>query len=219
MTTLFIILAALSFGYCCYPFKRNNKKRICKYLVIAGIAFSIIAVFFLFLPQESKLKKLEEPTFSEELNKVSISLGNKGTFTTDISTLKEKPYVPTNLNGFKPVILYYSENNIYADVQIYGGTGLPPIQIKKNKIINKPPNWDYNSNKSALEIVNEKQVPMYQYIYKTPSHIIVNGIFPYPGGLMLAIEGGIIFNPSPSKIFSLKPIFKYPSWKYPGQYK
>jgi hypothetical protein len=168
---------------------------------------------------QPKTSKLEEPTFSEETNDVSISFGNAGTFSTPISSLKEKPFVPINFNGFKPVKLYYLENNLYADVKIYGGSGLPAIQIKKNKLINKPQKWDFNSNKKALEIVNEKQIPMYQYIYKTSSHIILNGIFPLPGGgVIFASEGGSITNPSPSKMFSLKPIFKYPSWKYPGQY-
>jgi|TARA_B100000315_G_scaffold256826_1_gene303768 hypothetical protein len=168
----------------------------------------------------SNQEVLEVPRFSEEeTNEVSISVGDGQSFTTSLSSLKGRPHIPFNFNGYIPIKLYYSENNIYADVKVYGGSGFPPIQIKKNKLINKPPNWDFNSNEKALEVVNEDQVPMYQYIYKTPSHIIINGIFPYPEGLMFTIEGGIIMNPSPSKIFSLKPIFKYPSWKYPGEYK
>ena len=163
--------------------------------------------------------QLEEPTFSEEVNEISVSLGSGITDSTDIAKLKEKPREPFSFGDFKPVKLYISGGKLYADVKIYGGKNLPPLEIKKNKIINKPHDWDFNSNKNALEIVNENQTPFYQFFYKTPSHIVLNGIFPFPGGLILANENRMVINPSLPTTFNLKPIFKYPSWKYPGEYK
>ena len=169
---------------------------------------------------QAVIPQLEEPTFSEEVDTVSVSLGVGGiTDSTGVVRLKEKPREPFSFGGFKPVKLYFSEGKLYADVKIYGGANLPPIEIKKNKLINKPHNWDFNSNKNALEIVNENQIPFYQFFYKTPSHIVVNGIFPFPGGLILANEDGMVLNPLLPTTFKLKPIFKYPSWKYPGEYK
>jgi len=47
----------------------------------------------------------------------------------------------------------------------------------------------------------------------------MNGIFPFPGGLILANENGATINPILPTNFSLKRIFKYPSWKYPGEYE
>lgn len=156
--------------------------------------------------KETHIKlKLKEPRFSEETNEISISMGNTGTFTTPISSLKKKPYTPININGFIPIKVYYLENNIYADVKGYSNSGYPSIQIKKNKLINKPPNWDFNSNEKALEVVNEEQFPVYQYIYKTSSHIIINGTFSLPNNGVLSSN-------------ELSRIFKYPSWKYPGEY-
>jgi hypothetical protein len=170
--------------------------------------------------QPTKIPKLEEPTFSEAVDKVSFSLGEGGiTDITDISRLKEQPREPFNFGGFKPVKIYISNDKIYADVEIYGGSNLPPIQIKRNKLMNKPPHWDFNSNRNALEIVNEKQIPIYQFIYKTPSHIVFNGIFPFPDGLILASEKGVVLNPTLPTTFELKRIFKYPSWQYPGEYE
>ena len=170
--------------------------------------------------QPTKIEELEEPSFSGTLPKVSFSLGGGGiTFIADISKLKEQPSEPFNFRGFKPIEIYISNDNIYADVQIYGGSNLPPLQIKGNKLIDKPLDWDFNSNRNALEVVNEKQIPIYQFIYKTPSHIVFNGIFPSPDGLILANEKGVVLNRTLPTTFELKRIFKYPSWQYPGEYE
>ena len=170
--------------------------------------------------QATRMGELEEPSPSEALSKVSFSLGSGGiTFIADISKLKENPSEPFNFGGFKPIEIYIFNDKIYADVLIYGGSKLPPVQVKGNKPIDKPFDWDFNSNRNALEVVNEKQLPIYQFIYKTPSHIVFNGIFPFAGGLILASEKGVVVSPTLPSTFELKRIFKYPSWQYPGQYE
>lgn len=170
-------------------------------------------------PEGHQEPKLEFPTFSEETQAVNFSLGERGiTAGYSRKALAEASREPFNFSGFSPVKLYLEGTKLYADVSIYGGSGLPPIQIKHNKLINKPPEWDFNSNSKALEIVNDKGAPVYQFYYKTRSHIVMNGIFPFPGGLILANEAGAVLNPFLPAQFRLKPIFKYPSWKYPGEY-
>lgn len=136
-----------------------------------------------------------------------------------ISALEKAPNEPFQLNNFSPVKVYVKNEIPYADVKVYGGSGFPPIEIKYNKILNKPPSWDFNSNDKAMEIVNENQVPMYQFYYKTPSHIVVNGVFPFPGGLLLASEKDVVMNPSLPATFKLKRIFRYPAWKFTGVYE
>jgi len=135
-----------------------------------------------------------------------------------VAALEKSPNEPFMLNNFSPVKVYVKNGTPYADVKVYGGSGLPPIEIKNNQLLNKPPAWDFNSNEKALEIVNENYLPIYQFFYKSPSHIVVNGAFPFPGGLILANENGAVINPSFPVTFKLKRIFKYPSWKYPGQF-
>jgi hypothetical protein len=65
------------------------------------------------------------------------------------------------------------------------------------------------------------QEPIFQMIYKTESHIVVNGIFPILHGVILADEQGttpvIGQNISLPRKPAIRRIFKYPSWKYPGQ--
>lgn len=163
--------------------------------------------------------KLEEPTFREKVEKVSFSLGGGGVHIVyDLSGLEKMPREPFNFGGFSPVKVYVENGTVYADVTVYGGTGLPPIEIKHNEFVKRPLNWDSNSSVRALEIVNENQFPIFQLIYKTQSHIVVNGVFPSPSGLILANEERTVFMPTLPTTFSLKRIFKYPSWKYPGQY-
>ena len=56
--------------------------------------------------------------------------------------------------------------------------------LKENVLSNKPPNWDFNSNDKAIEVVNESGGPIFQLYYKTPSHIVINGIFQYQNALL-----------------------------------
>lgn len=164
--------------------------------------------------------KLEEPTFREKVDKVTFSLGGGGVHVGyNFSVLEEGPKEPFDFGGFKPVRLYVENGKLYADVAVYGGHARAPIELRHNELIARPLNWDRNSSQAALEIVNENQVPVFQLMYKTPSHIVCNGVFPFPGGLILANDEGMVINPTLPVTFRMKRIFKYPSWKYPGQYE
>ncbi len=162
---------------------------------------------------------LEEPTFIELPERVSVIVG-----TTEVwfpsETLESSEGVPLTLGGFSPVRLKLIDEKLYADIKLFNGTGLPPIEMHENRFIVRPPDWDRNANTKALEVVNEKGIPIFQLIYEKPNRIRLRGIFAGPHVVLLATEGGMILNATPSKIaeFSLKPIFKYPAWKYPGQY-
>ncbi len=164
---------------------------------------------------------LIEPRFSENVSTVMFSLGERGMTVGYTKESLEKSHMNNGfvLDNYRPVDLYIEDNQLYADVKIYGGKGLPPIEIKKNKLSNKPQDWDFNSNENAMEIVNSNQIPVYQFFYKTPSHIVMNGIFPYPSGFIMANENGAFGRRELPTAFNVKRIFKYPSWKYPGKYE
>jgi hypothetical protein len=171
-------------------------------------------------PKPDTQPKLQLPRFSEKVEHVFFSLGENGiTMGYSKAALEKAPNEPFLLNNFRPVKVYVKNEMPYVDVKVYGGSEFPPLEIKDNKILNKPPSWDFNSNDRAMEIVNENHVPMYQFYYKTPSHIVLNGIFPFPNGLILASEKGVVFNPTLPATFKLNRIFKYPSWKFPGVYE
>jgi hypothetical protein len=215
--------------------------------VIFGVLYSshkTQAVWFLFFPstmmvitagclywhqeigKEAKAKEtpltLENPTFKEKPTEVTFSLGGGGfSVVYRWSKIQEMPVEPFSLDGFSPVRLYVEGRKLFADVTVYGGTNAPPIKIDHNEFTIRPPNWDRNSNASALEIVNGQGFPVFQMIYRTPFHIVVNGIIPFPSGVFYATDSGTqtIFNPKGQLKFPvIKRLFKYPSWKYPGQF-
>lgn len=171
--------------------------------------------------QQPLADKIQHPRFREDANQITLSFGSNGVHVIyNVEQIKRHgPVRPFNLSGFFPVTIYYTSGELYADVTVYGGSALPPVEIKKNQFVVRPPNWDRNSSENAFEVVNENMQPVFQMIYTTPSHIVINGIFPFPGGLILASDAGMMINPTPPAGFSLKRIFRYPSWKYPGQYE
>lgn len=215
--------------------------------VLAGIGFVVFSIaysshrthslWFLFFPclilsslavtllwqrliwDEQQSPDLEEPTFREKTEVVKFSLGGGGiTVGYRPSDLETQPREPFDFAGFKPVRLYVKDGKLRADVTVFGGPGEPSIEVRGNEFVVRPTGWDRNSNKTALEIVNQSRVPVFQLIHKSSSHIVVNGIFPYPGGLILANEDRTILNPTLPTAFRLKRIFKYPAWQYPGYY-
>jgi hypothetical protein len=179
-------------------------------------------------PQEIVLRptKDEQPTFKEKVDKIYFQLGEHGiTNSYNIDKLGNKKAKPFYLRGHSPVTVYFENGILYANVQIYGGKGKPPIEIIHNEFVVRGSGWDKNFNREAFEVVDDKSRPVFQYIYKKKNHIIVKGIFPFPGGMILAGEGSarmvsdeVLQNdPSILKNFVLNKIFKYPSSKYPGQ--
>jgi len=193
-----------------------------KVVIGLGVILSIVVgIKYLFFEDKSDKVIFEQPRFSEEVESFSFTLGESGIGVGYSKERLERETVePYNFAEFKPVKLYIDKGVLYADVAIYGESGLPPIKIIRNVLSGKPKNWDFNSNEKAIEIVNSKGNPIYQFYYKTPSHIVVNGIFPFPNGFILAGPKGstVIQNANVIAKYRLKPIFKYPSWKYPGEY-
>ena len=151
---------------------------------------------------------------------IYFSIGEQGiTVGQSIGFLQKGYYAPFNFGGYAPVTLHVNGNVLLYDFKIWAGTGVAPIEVKNNRFTVRVPEWDWNSNANAFEVVDEKNVTIFQLIRKTQDHIIVNGIFPMPDGRMIVAgpKGAGLVKSVPSD-FVLKPIFRYPSWKYPGQY-
>ncbi len=197
----------------------NNHKITAVWVIFSSIVAYSLAFALYWHDDIRSNPELKKPTFSEIVQDVVFSLGEKGLVSVYKRDELKEPKEPYNFGGYSPVKLYIKNNNLFADVRIYGGSGLPPIEIKQNELKNKPGDWDFNSNDKALEVVDKNKNPMYQFFYKTSSHIVVNGIFPFPGGLIIANDEGAVLNPFLPATFKLKRIFKYPSWKCPGEYE
>ncbi len=158
---------------------------------------------------------LEQPTFRPSGDEVLITVGSN-TSIERTEKLKRGPFTVFRLDDTPVVIAYVERGKLYADVSIYDAPDRKVVQIKRNVFVVGMPSWDYNSNENAFEVVNQGGVPMFQLYYKTPSHIVINGVVQSSEGTVVYLtEAGMSDNP---KTYNVKPIFKYPAWKYPGQY-
>jgi hypothetical protein len=169
-------------------------------------------------PLEPKI----DQSFNENLPEIiTFSLGGGGVHMGQpLKSLSEGGGVLVNLGGIVPVKFQLENGVVYCDVTIWGGEDGPPITIIHNKFTVKPMNLDRNSSANALEVVDQQGEPIFQFIRKTPAHYVMNGLIPIPqGGFILATDKGTRIGVQPPiPKGALKPIFKYPAWKYPGQY-
>lgn len=122
-----------------------------------------------------------------------------------------------SLNGVVPFNPHTFGGRLYLDVSVYGNKDFTPIVIKDNVATVLPSNWDKNHDDYAYEVVNENGDPIFQLIYKTQFSIVLNGIFPFPGGFILADKSGFRTGNSPFEVLHLDQIFKYPSSQFQGQ--
>ncbi len=161
--------------------------------------------------------KLQHPAFREKADTLNVDFGGVG-FGFARHVLEQGPGVPLRISGFVPVTLHLVDNNLYADTEVYAGPSKAAIKIKANEFEVTPLGWDKNSSENAFEVVNERQMPVFQMIYESPSRIVIKGYLILPNGrLLFASETGLSFDLLPKK--PLDRIFKYPAWKYPGIYE
>lgn len=176
----------------------------------------------------AKQPQLQQPTFRDSGEKIQITFGNNA-FIFSRSNLESGITLPADFGGNLPLRLYSEDNKIYADVTVSGGRDTPVIVLEKNVFTVRPPNWDFNSSDKAFEVINQQRIPVFQLIFKTPSRIEINGVFPVEKGILFASNKGILLN---NPVFEFPPmiredkagydvnrIFKYPSWQHPGEYE
>jgi len=187
-----------------------------------GVLFSALAIWVAPISAAADGKPPEG--FRDKVPEtVYFSLGGGG-ITMGVSVKNLEKSTLLNLGGQVPVKLHLDGKGVlYCDVTIWGGLGKrPPIQVIRNELTVTPPQWDRNFSANAVEVVDEHGLPVFQLIRKDPSHYVLNGIMPHPGGgLIVATERGTAVVGGPTLAIgpnTLRPIFKYPSWKYLGQY-
>jgi len=164
--------------------------------------------------REEKPQEIEEPTFTEGFDVVQFTFGSNSLMynIADLERTKQKFIVADN-----PLFLYVEDGKPYVDVDIYNVPFQPTVRLQRNKIMNRPANWDMNSDKTALEIVDEERKPVFQLYYKKPSHIVINGFFNINGIIVLASEKETVMNLLEVPTNTLEPIFRYPALEHRGE--
>ena len=156
----------------------------------------------------------------------AVTVGNL-TAEMKMSNLKKwGKLIPFSTNGVTPIVVTPGKNG-EAVFNFTAWAGGGPIAIENNKVRISDPLLDRNFSKNALEIVASNGDPVFQVIRENASHITVYGIF-WPNivnssGLQTVWcfdnKHQLWFGRTQCPAdFKLKPIFKYPAWKYPGQY-
>jgi hypothetical protein len=167
------------------------------------------------LPQKSAQEDFFRPSppmFSEAHDKFNISAG---TVSTTIS--KENGiWCLIRAAGACLVKPYIGDDGrFYVDAQLLVVPGYGEVRLIKNVLHKNVPEWDSCFNNTSLEVVNDKQTPMFQVIYTTPTDIVINGIFLSGDTLVVASPGELNTHPASQPVtgeeYPVKRIFKYPS--------
>lgn len=130
----------------------------------------------------------------------------------------------TILAGKQQFKIYLLNGIFCVDAKVFGGFGLPLIDVRCNRIGMIPNGWDTNYTNEAMEVVNQNQVPMFQVIFESSNKVRINGVFLGENDEILIItpQGTQRVKPDTNSKaplgIPLRPLFKYPSWKYLHQY-
>jgi len=167
---------------------------------------------------------LEQPTIrgfhEKEPDQITFKLGGLAAGY-HLSLLGKQHMQPFYLNGYVPITVYSNGNALLFDFKMWNGPNGPSVEVINNSFTaTVPRGWDKNSSANALEVVDDEGRPMFQMIRQTSTEVVINGVFPLPDGQVLIAgpSSGRITAPSNGVKLALSPFFKYPSWKYPGQF-
>lgn len=125
------------------------------------------------------------------------------------------------------VMAYVRNNRFYVDATIPGDLPYGPFKLSGNTIIGHlPPPWQMNYDNDAIEIVNGREIPVFQVIYERPEAVKIYGIMGNQFQVEVQTPKSSLQTFSPENWYDgsfdpasmgLRRIFKYPLWEYPGQ--
>jgi hypothetical protein len=175
-------------------------------------------------PSTSSNIAFRPPTFAPE-HSDDVTLHYGGNYDTQtIWRLAGEGYSPIEYGGIP--FTFRVEGNpvpgeecadcrVYADVTLWPEkAGMDVVHVIHNRFKVTPPDWDWNADDTALEVVDAQKFPRLQITYRTPMDITLNGLFVVGGQLLFLGNGQTIIGARPP-LPPLKRIFKYPSTDYP----
>ncbi|MFC2022904.1 hypothetical protein ACFLTL_01935 [Chloroflexota bacterium] len=168
------------------------------------------------VPEPPKIPTFIDMSKINPEQQISVTLGGM-TAIWPLSVLEKERKTAFNLGGAN-IDMYVKDGKLYVDADVSDGISDYPIEIRGFSFLVNPENWDKNYDNNAFEVVNQEGKPVFQFILESQYSFILRGVFPIPGGgVVWATESLSVINPSPFEIFSLVPIFKYPSSEFQGE--
>ena len=158
------------------------------------------------------------PGFREKLTSATVFVGSNSV-EVPLDRLRNGPVGVLTFGKDTVVSLHLKGGAVYVDASVWAGYDVPPIEVKDGEFTVQRLGWDRNFNQTALEVVNEKMLPIFQMVYTSPSTIVVRGLFPSPQGVLMAVDdNGLMYNAKPGPPpYSPKRLFKYPSASHLGE--
>lgn len=157
-----------------------------------------------------------EPTFKEIPGPFQVIMGSNHMILSESNT-RDKPVHMLQLGDYASIDGYVENGRVYVNAVLFGDENQKVVTIKHNEFTSPPAKWDRNFDDTALEIVDGNLVPRFQLIYKDTRTVIINGVYPHPGGLIVMADDGMTINPTPPLRVTMRRRFKYPSRLYQGQ--
>ncbi len=89
----------------------------------------------------------KEPTFTEGIDSVAVTIGSNTQMhrIADLERAKQRFFI-----GDVPAFIYADNGKPYVDVDIYSPPPQLPVRLQGNKLMNRPAEWDMNSDEKAL---------------------------------------------------------------------
>jgi hypothetical protein len=167
-------------------------------------------------PLRTESQPAHRPRFSEKVNQVRIILAsNIEEYDNMDDGHSATIYLPIGLQ--QPLATAkVIDNELVVDAKL----GTLGAELKDNRLINNPPGWDWQADDNTFEIVNERGNPVFQLIYLSGNMASIRGVFFDGAECVLVGEQDVVIGRSRVEEVArirIKPIFKYPSRKYPKE--
>ena len=197
-----------------------------KYFIVPA-AFIILVSVYLIRPQFFGFVVPREPItqlslapsgFAIDTDSLMVVVGGGQGYSLTFTQKQLEQAAGDSLSGTVsslPLRLFLVSGRLFVDADIFAGSDLPPIRIRRNVVHGLPYRCDGNYDGSALEIVNADGMPVFQMVFESSNRLRVNGVFQSPTRLIIADNSGITMAQGKRVLFyGIRPMFRYPSRKY-----
>jgi hypothetical protein len=194
------------------------------------VLFGMSMVWWLYLPISAGPPPRTEPRVAgagrfkerrEDDTKIGIVMGNNYLGGYPVGLLKKGARtlpIESECLDYNPIAIRVKDDEVLLSVIVWDGVNAAAVKIQDNEFTVKPDGWDRNSSNDALEIVDRDQNPVLQIYYASATVIVINGIFPCPKSVLYSDEKSLKMLAKGDRGQPLKRLFKYPGWKYKGQF-